>query len=456
MRAEQMSDALNYLDEELIAEAAEVRSRGAVRRPSWQKWGALAACLAVAVFAGTRLLPGGTLPGPGDPPRPGGSGPSQPVQGGELPTLTIRWDSSGGMGFEGYMAFDISELGGNNPWTEEAELSTLPVYKNPLTYDEQYRATGADEEKMKALLLDVAGKLGLDTQNLPVTDNTPSQEQQQAIREKFAAVGETVPEGYFDPTTLIIEGEGVTVEVDQTLTARIDFDPPVELPQGYNFTHFATREEKRKAAAWLAEEYGGLLSGMAEPTLDQGMGDRNIYQEQSFDTVFYDGMGTLEEQIVNFNFNRVAFYCDDDGKLFLARVFAPDLSQKLGDYPVITPEAAKELLLAGNYATSVPYAMPGEEHIAKVELVYRTSSHEEIWLPYYRFLVYLPEEKNVATQYGMKDYGAYYVPAVEGKYIANMPTYDGGFNGSLPKPAVPEPVTPPEAGQPGMVVPGQK
>ncbi len=241
MRPEQLSDALNYLEEDLIAEAAAVRDHSKARRPSWQKWGALAACLAVAVFAGTRLLPGEALPKPGNPPRPGASGPSQPVQGGELPTLTIQWDTSGGMGFEGYMAFDIAELGGNNPWTEEAELSTLPVYKNPLTYDEQHRATGANWRRMKALLLDVAGKLGLDTQNLPITDNTPSQEQQQAIREKFAAVGDTVPEGYFDPTTLIIEGEGVTVEVDQTLTARIDFDPPVALPEGYNFTHFHQR-----------------------------------------------------------------------------------------------------------------------------------------------------------------------------------------------------------------------
>ncbi len=135
MRPEQLSDALNYLEEDLIAEAAAVRDHSKARRPSWQKWGALAACLAVAVFAGTRLLPGEALPKPGNPPRPGASGPSQPVQGGELPTLTIQWDTSGGMGFEGYMAFDIAELGGNNPWTEEAELSTLPVYKNPLTYD---------------------------------------------------------------------------------------------------------------------------------------------------------------------------------------------------------------------------------------------------------------------------------------------------------------------------------
>ena len=72
--------------------------------------------------------------------------------------------------------------------------------------------------------------------------------------------------------------------------------------------------------------------------------------------------------------------------------------------------------------------MPGKEHIAKVELLYRTSTYEKVWLPYYRFLVYLPEEKTVEEQYGMKSYGAYYGPAVEEKYITSMPTYDGRFN----------------------------
>ena len=90
-------------------------------------------------------------------------------------------------------------------------------------------------------------------------------------------------------------------------------------------------------------------------------------------------------------------------------------------------EAARELLLAGHYATSVPCALPGEESIAKVELVYRAGTYEQVWLPYYRFLAELPKELGPADP-ALKDYGAYYVPAVEGKYIANMPTYDGGFN----------------------------
>jgi len=418
MRAEQISDALNHLDDDLLQEAAGARGRVIKRRPAWQKWGALAACVALAVFAGTRLTPSGQpLPGPGEEREPSAE---------NLPMITIQSDGPGAMGYEGYLAYDISELGGANPWTEEAEISFLPVYRNPVSYDEQHQVQGADWDKMRALLLDVAEKLGLDTRTIPITDNTPDEEYQKAVTEKMASVGEEVPEGYFDPTTLIMEGDGVKIEVDQSLTAKIDFDPPVELPEGYRFSYSASREEMKSSAEWLAEEYGGLLSGMAEPVLDQGMADRNVYGERSFSTVFYDGAGSTEEQIVNFSFNQVAFYNNDDGKLFLARVYAPDLSDKMGDYPIISAEEAKELLLAGNYATSVPCEMPGEEHIAKVELVYRTS-HERVWLPYYRFLAELPEEYSPSGT-NLRDFGAYYVPAVEGQYITNMPTYDGHFN----------------------------
>lgn len=428
MNAEQLIDAMNFLDEDLIREAEETRSR-VIRRSSWHRWGTLAACVAVAVFAGTQLMPK-TAPQPPQSleiPSSGASGPSQPASA-DLPMITIQNTGAGGFGFEGYMAFDIDELESVNPWTEEVTVKFLPVYENPITYDSMLRPTGANERKMKALLLDTAQKLGLDIQNTPITDNTPSEEQQKAITEKMAAVGEEVPEGYFDPTTLIMEGNGIKIEVDSSLTALIEFDPPVELPEGYRFRFDATSAEMKKAASWLSLEYSGLLSGMSKPLLDQGMADRNIYQERSYDVVFYDGSGSLEEQIISYNFNRVAFYNNDDGKLFLARVYAPDLSQKLGDYPIITADKATELLLAGNYATSCPYEMPGKEHIAKVELLYRTSTYEKVWLPYYRFLVYLPEEKTVEEQYGMKSYGAYYVPAVEEKYITSMPTYDGRFN----------------------------
>jgi hypothetical protein len=65
------------------------------------------------------------------------------------------------------------------------------------------------------------------------------------------------------------------------------------------------------------------------------------------------------------------------------------------------------------------------EYVAKVELVYRTGGTEQYFMPYYRFYVELPD---MERENGLKTYGAYYVPAVEGEYISNMPVWDGRFN----------------------------
>ena len=99
----------------------------------------------------------------------------------------------------------------------------------------------------------------------------------------------------------------------------------------------------------------------------------------------------------------------------------------MGDYPIIDVGKARELLLDGHYITNVPYELPGENYIAKAELVYRVGELETYYMPYYRFYVEVPEEEGIAGE-GTKTYGAYYVPAVESTYISNMPVWDGRFN----------------------------
>lgn len=433
MRAEQLMDAMGLLGDELIEEARRSREqpiRG--RKPSWGRWAALAACVALVAVVGARLI----TPAPtGEPvPPPGSTGNSQPAVDGDLdlPMLTIQGgDVGAGFGFEGYLAYSADELLDNNPWTPENTPETLPVYQNCLTYDGAgaLQSQDIDFDGMEAVLVAVAQKLEMDPDSLEITDNTPDEDYKNAVTEKFAAVGEEVPEGFFDPTELIIQRDGVTITVDETLTAKIEFDPSVKLPDGYYFTYSATSEEMAQAAQWLAEEYSGLLSDMENPTLDQGIADRNIYGERSFDAVFYDASGDMEEKIIHYNFDRLAFYNNDDGELFLARVYQMVPSEKLGDYPVISVDDAKALLLSGNYTTTVPYEMPGEEYIRKVELLYRTGSREKIYLPWYRFLVELPEDEgHIGEDKNLKNFGAYYVPAVESKYIADMPMWDGDFN----------------------------
>ena len=57
--------------------------------------------------------------------------------------------------------------------------------------------------------------------------------------------------------------------------------------------------------------------------------------------------------------------------------------------------------------------------------MYRKADYDEYFIPYYRFYVELPEAE---ADHDLNTYGAYYVPAVQEKYIANMPLWDGSFN----------------------------
>lgn len=404
MRGNEFIEKMGLISPEYV-EAADAKIKK--KRFARINFGAIAACLAVMLIAGIMFLKK-----------------DEPEIKTELPMISFSENISMSMGYEGYMAYDISELVNANPWTEGSEISSLPVYKNSLTYDKYNIASGADFDKMREFILDVAERLGLDTNSLTVTDNAPSEETKQKMIMKFDKIGETVPEGYFDPTKLIIKAEGVTIEVDQTMTAQISFDPATSLPAEYNFTHFASYDDKLAAADYLKRIYSKLI-GINDPQVNIRGGDYNIYNQQSYYIGFFDAGESDVDQIINYNFNRIEFYCDDNGKLFLARIYDPNLSNKLGDYPIIGSEEASELLINGNYISSIAYKPTDAELIRKVELVYRTGEHEQFYMPYYRFYIELPEEER---EDGLKVFGAYYVPAVESSYISNMPAWDGSFN----------------------------
>lgn len=403
MKTEKLLNAIGKIDDNLIYGA--VNDAKTKKKNIWIKWSAAAAFLAFVIFSVTQFIPKSNfmeeLP--------------------KLPMLSISETSSEAMGFEGYMAYEISELVNANPWNENMEISTLPVYQNPLSYDENFIEHGADFTIMKTYLLEVANRLGMDTDNLPISDNTPSAEEQAAVLEKTNG---DIPDGYFNPTAVIAEKNGIEIEVDASLTAKITFDPAVTLPDGYVFSYDSSYDDIASVAEYLKETYKDLL-GMDNPQINIYGGDYNIDLQQSYKIEFYNATNNLTDLILNYNFNRTAFYCDENGDLYMARIFQPNLSKKVADYPIISAEEAKELLLNGNYITTVPYEMPGENYIAKRELVYRTSKHEKYYMPYYRFYVELPDMKK---DNGIKLYGVYYVPAVNKAYITDMPIWDGSFN----------------------------
>lgn len=406
MKAEHISDALNQLPDDMIDEANAVRNGGSRPRRAWAKWLAVAACLALVVWVGNRWLH--TVPSLVE------------FCTIDLPKLPLSEEIThpNGMGFEGYLAYDVSELLSGSPWKETDRFQTLPVYRNPVEYDGAGAPIGGvDLDAMAARALEAAERLGAAVE---LANNAPSEEEMAAVREKLGEI----PEGYFDPVEVTARGDGVEITVGANLTAAILFEPALELPEEYNFGYYAPYEDMKAVSDYLLGQYRPLLN-MDSPQVNAAGGDRNIYGEQMYRVEAFDAAGDKTQRLLSYSFGRAAFSCDEEGRLWIIRLGGANLSQKAGDYPVITPEQAEGLLLEGRYITNVPYELPGKEYVKAVELLYLTGRREEYFMPYYRFLVEVPE---AAGENGLKTYGAYYVPAVEESCLVGLPVWDGGFN----------------------------
>lgn len=386
MNGNEFLDKMSFADPAYVEEA----DRPVKKRTTWRRWGAIAACLAVLLGVGFLFFPRSSPDTP------------DPVQT-ELPTLPVSMGPSlGGYGYEGYYVRDISELKNTSPSQIGSLPDTLPVFRNAAG---GYPLQAASEEymaKMLTLCRSVAGRLGWDA-------------------EKTAEVWEERSDGLVPTTVTATGADGVKIEVDQFMTVTISY-PDRNRPFSENV--LPTYDDAHKLAEKLLAEYRDLMN-FANPQICITGGYYNIDGEQSYDIVFTETGGTQTEELLEFFFHGAEFFCNEDGEPRIIRLRCTDLSDKVGDYPIITAQQAQAQLVAGHYITSCGWEMPGEAYIRKVELVYRTGEYDEYFMPYYRFYVELLEEAPVE---GCMHLAAYYVPAVAEEYLAPLSTWDGRFN----------------------------
>lgn len=348
-----------------------------------------------------------------------------------LPTLTIG-DSVGGMGFEGYLVEEIGELGTVLSHTEpEPVYDRLPVYRNPIVYDENMTAVGVSYESMRLRIEELAGRMGLDVDGLEITDNSPSEEYIAEVTEKMN--GE-VPEGYFDPTELRVSASGMTIAVDIFLTATIEFDSPAAIPVLSRSDSLSDYNCAVMAAEYLKESYPEW-TGSDSPEAYISGGDRRFDGTKTgYSISLYDGGGSAAQSLVNREMRQTVVYFDDANRIYMLRMYEIDTSEKVGDYPIISEKSAVELLESGSYLTSAPSEYDPSVGFEWVDLTYRSGRYDQYYIPYYRFYSQIDEYDGGS---GMKTYAAYYVPAVSEEYISNMPSYgrvpyDGGVPSAVP------------------------
>lgn len=340
----------------------------------------------------------------------------------------------GGMGFEGYMVNDISELDTINPWSADKPLESLPVYKNLSIKENCNVAVYLTQEQMEEMTKDAAFCLGVEVTSTSVeilsdiTYNPPKEVADLPYCVEAVCNGETIG---VKTVEIRVFGDG---EMSISLMSG-NIEEGMRLPDEYSFTYSNTTDEQAIAVMeYLTDQFKGLLQ-FENPAV-YSYGDRNIYGERTRDYYVYDKREDYKQDILSYNFTNTEFCPDDNGNLMMIWINNPlSAAQNLGEYPIIDAQAATQLLLSGSYITTVPteYLINGEitaEAIAKTELIYRSGSHDAYYQPYYKFYVALSDEYHAegSRPEGIKEYGAFYVPAVESKYLSDISVWDGSFN----------------------------
>ncbi|MBD5104046.1 MAG: hypothetical protein HDT47_04180 [Ruminococcaceae bacterium] len=320
------------------------------------------------------------------------------------------------------IAEDISLLEDLNPWNEELKIDSLPVY-------EMFNLT---DTQMNELLKDTAKKMGLTLKDSSFVKNqSPNAD----------LVPYNVLMGFCEGEYRGISDITITVYGTGDVGIRFHDDGYGEdsfiMPDEYSIDHSADESDKARAGLeYLVNEFADLLS-FRSPVLNsytesRSMSYANQYAEEmtainEYKYRVYEDSENTAEKILNYNLAYAEFDRSVNsirGVTLTNKLFA---SEKLGDYPIITADEARELLLDGKYLIpfSKDYIKDGglkAEDVKKVELVYRFSESRYL-VPYYRFYAEIeavPIMYNISGAW-LKEYGEFYVPAIRSEYIAGDP-----------------------------------
>lgn len=420
-----MFRAIGEVDEAMLQDAVQAAARPVKRRPP-VRFGAGLATAACAVLLAAAVL-GAVAPvlapkgGAGEM-NTAGTQQDEMTSDAALPEFSLKEANGAGFGMEAVMVREESELVPTAwPVSSGETPASLPVYENARPAD----ATGArayTQEELSALAQQTAAALGFEVERVELS---PTEAQRQATMERFEAAGllpseEDAPEvaaekqaqldyNLAPDSAAAVCTNGAVVTASRTGTVR------VELAEGFDAAPY-TQDAQAYAAAVqrLADEYGAAFGMQAPQAAVQA--DYTVEGNVHLTNFVWDAAASPAQQLLFASCGRLSFSTGEGGTIFYE---PPQLGEALGEYPLLSQSEAQALLLQGQCLAGAPYAVQSEADIAAVQLCYREGS--EVYAPWYRFWVKLPEEAQQDCAEGCTAYGAYYVPAVRGEYIAGAP-----------------------------------
>jgi hypothetical protein len=366
MKSEKIITAIGLIDDKIIDEADTDMLKVKPKKILWLL-PAIAACIVVVVIWATNPF-----------------SPTSDKYAG-LPKLTVNTER-GTFGYEGLLAYDISELLNGNPWSESDGITVLPVYNNPTTYDGAGTPiNGLSADEMTIMAEEMAAILGFSVDSIYTE---PTEEYLAAKRAKLNEM--TIQERESEPivttpTRAIAICGSIRIEVEANGLLTILFEPGVSLPSEYAFpvredyyiseaitidpatgetnterderlpdenfrvNYKAEMEKAANTLVYLLSAYEPILD-MESPELKL-FGDYNLFGQLHIQYEAYEGHINMVDRILGYNFNHVTFAPNEEGALWIIRRYKEDLSQKIGDYPIISAAEARTLLLKNRYIT---------------------------------------------------------------------------------------------------------
>lgn len=316
---------------------------------------------------------------------------------GQLQILNLNEDEFflGGMGFEGYELYEASELIHNNPYDVEKGTKTLPVFQN----------------------LNISGRFGMDE----IARYTRKEEIE--ILEYYASVM-NIKEYQIDEleagTVLISDfcdlhinsKDGIKIEISEK---AIDDNMLI-------YTENDTKKDVEKRIKLLIEQpkIKGLFD-FQEAIIDVKTGYNLNEVDQSYrpswDIKVSDSKGSQTNKLVNNQLNAISIWASEDGYLSTIAIEFKNTKQKIGNYPIISLDEAKQQLIKGHYITS-SWSLGDIEQISYIEMVYFEKKNLDFFIPFYKF--YMPlKNQDMIIKHDDKliTYVAYYVPAIHSDYL---------------------------------------
>ncbi len=414
MRQDKLIDALNFLDEDRVFEAMEVRDKKVKKRNF--RYAGIAACLCLTMITGIYFLK--------DRESAGGA------ENGENKALTILgiFDKAASAGGGAVYLPDIENFDDGNPWEQGKIPETLPVFKNNEYFPAGEPVSGLSEEEMEKKLRDAAMVLGVEAGTIEreIVDLPAVYENYTFEKETTGETDRKYPseeklKNFDGLISLSIRENGLEISISRdgrfsiTSIDGSETDCIAELPKEFFSDDGSSSDGQADLLLdFLVEEYGELFEFSNVKKISYI--DTYINGETERVYEIYDGGKNYEEEIVNYGLGRARFAVSE-GKL--KGIYADGVlscAEKVGDYPVISEEEAFEMLLRGEYIASYTPEKIKEEDVKKVEFEYSPGT-ESYLIPYYCFYV----KDNSVYDAGDGHYILCMVPAIESKYIEGWP-----------------------------------